>query len=135
MGTHPPPPFVIKVEAPITNHLRDFNPSLEKYKAMQKKIPQEDRNQEDYIFWVILFLEFKSLWNFETKSWHEHITNVQSLPYPLIQTAHYSPLQHSKPRHVSCYYWFQLGSRLGIGTSTIANEPIEAHVIHAQHLK
>ena len=40
--------FSCSVEAPTTNHLRDFVPDLEKYEAVQQNSMWEDRNQEDY---------------------------------------------------------------------------------------
>jgi hypothetical protein len=39
-----------RVEAPTTDHLRDFAPDLEKYKAVQFFPLPEDRNQEDCTF-------------------------------------------------------------------------------------
>ena len=44
------------VEAPITNHLRDFIPDLEKYKAVQNFPLFEDRNHEDCQFFSNLIL-------------------------------------------------------------------------------
>ena len=66
---------VFRVEAPITNHLRDFGANHNKYKAVQNFPMQKDRNQEDYKFLIILSLKLKLLW-IETKNWPEHITNV-----------------------------------------------------------
>jgi hypothetical protein len=40
----------IRVEVPITNHLRESMSNMEKYKAMQNFHVQEDRNKEEYIF-------------------------------------------------------------------------------------
>ena len=71
--------FLTRVEAPITDHLRDFAPNLEKYKVVQFFSMYEDRNEEDYRDLVILSFELNLLWIFETKSWPKHITNVWSL--------------------------------------------------------
>ena len=38
---------LIRVEAPITNHLRNYAPGLKKYKVVQKKFVQEDETQDD----------------------------------------------------------------------------------------
>ena len=39
-----------RVEAPMTDHLRDFAPNLEKYKVVQFFHVLEDRNKEDCKF-------------------------------------------------------------------------------------
>ena len=42
----------VRVEAPITNYLRDFVLDLEKYQVVQFFLMQEDRKQEDCnFFW------------------------------------------------------------------------------------
>ena len=41
-------PYESRVDVPITNHLRDYVPNLEKYKVVQIFLMREDRNQEDY---------------------------------------------------------------------------------------
>ena len=53
---------LIRVEVPITDHSRNFAPNLEKYKAVQIFLMEEDRKQEDcQFFLVILFLKIKIL--------------------------------------------------------------------------
>ena len=71
--------FGHRVEAPITDYLRDFASDLEKYKMVQFFLVHEDRNKEDckkikkidnFIF------DIEILRIFEVKSWFEHIINV-----------------------------------------------------------
>ena len=50
---------ILKSVINITNHIRDYVLTLEKYKAMQNNSMSEDRNGEDYNFLLILFLKLK----------------------------------------------------------------------------
>ena len=43
-----------RVEAPITNHLRDFASNLQKYKVVQSFSMQEDKNHEDCNFFLVM---------------------------------------------------------------------------------
>jgi hypothetical protein len=45
--SQPPRCPLYRVEAPITDHLRDFSTNLEKYKVAQNLPMWEDRNEED----------------------------------------------------------------------------------------
>ena len=71
----------IRVEEPITNHLRGYMPYLEKYKVVQIFFMQEDKlGGVGGLDFLILFLNLKLVQILEIKSWHQHTTNVQSLP-------------------------------------------------------
>ena len=65
-----------RAEAPITNHLRDYAPNLEKYKEVPNFPMYEDRNQEDSNCFGKFILIIEITMNFEAESWPEHITNV-----------------------------------------------------------
>jgi hypothetical protein len=52
---------VFRVEAPITNHLRDFGAHHNKYKEVQNFPIEVDRNHEDYKILIILSLQLKLL--------------------------------------------------------------------------
>ena len=68
---------VYSVRAPMTDHLRDFVPTTEKYNVVQFFPVLEDRNKKDcHFFWVIFLFKLKLPCIFDTKSWHEHIPNV-----------------------------------------------------------
>ena len=60
VNIHATPINSTKVEAPITGHLRDYVPYLEKYEAVQNFLMWEDKNQEDckifgnFIPWIEL---------------------------------------------------------------------------------
>ena len=69
----------IKVEASITDHLRDFALDLDKYKAMQNYPMREDKNQEDCNFVNNSIPWMEITMNFWAKCWPQQITNVQSL--------------------------------------------------------
>ena len=61
-----------RVEAPIANHLRDFAPHLEKYKAVPKrKSVWEDKNQEDYKLFSNFLRQIELFGIFEARSWPE----------------------------------------------------------------
>ena len=55
--------MLCRVEAPITNHVRDFEPYLEKFKAVQMILRKiwEDGNKAECNFLILLFIRLKLL--------------------------------------------------------------------------
>ena len=59
--------MTIKVELPMTDHLRDSSPNLEKFKAMQLSMCRKIRIMRVAKRSVVLFLTWKSLWILKSK--------------------------------------------------------------------
>ena len=53
-----------RVDAPITDHLRDFAPNLEKYKVVQNFPFRKIEIKRTAKFWVNLILKLKVPWIF-----------------------------------------------------------------------
>ena len=99
----------IKVEAPITNHLRDFAPNLEKYKVLQFFSP------------VNLLLELKLLSIFEAKTWP--IMHHQSLEFAVTTYFEHTPPHFSTQNrgHVSWHYRLPSATIIEVGDSRLVS--------------
>jgi hypothetical protein len=76
--------FVMSMDYSRSAHNRSLERFCVRFREVQRRCNffscrKIYRNQEDYNFLVILFLELKFLWIFEAKCWSKHITNVWSM--------------------------------------------------------